>query len=605
MTRLGLTVPWHEDETVVSYCSRLAAANGIENVKDFCGYFSLNHRKIVASDLAEIDKLLQLTGAGSAAGRLFVRDGWFFEINGERLAKHSVTRNPLRYCPHCLSEDFKVQRGPLGTRGYGRLSWCISFLRTCPKHHVLLRVAQHDAPYSGDDVVRLIAAEMRAVDVRKAEESYMTTEFERFIATALWGRRDALGWIDQFPLYVVGRMSELIGLSVLCGKVYYVDDLTDADVWIASQVGFAIMKGGKDHFEDFLKSMHADFWLKKTHTGGRALYGRLYERLANETKDPAYDPIKKIIYDVTLDSLPFGPGDELFGRVTERRNHSVHSAAQEFKIHPKTLRKLLLNANVPGMDVLTDERIVLPKDQMVALVDRLSGDVSGQDAAEYLGVTRTLWSTLVRDRHVKTAAGEHTTGMYDLYKIADLDAFLAKILSMANTSFDPALGLVALGTVVKRANCTFSEILTLLFQGRLQTVSVHPGGRRMDALLFDTGEIKRLTELPDHGRFRMADASRVMGVPRNTLTKLIKANRVKASISTNPSNRCKQCTIELSVMENFKAEYISLFNLAKQHRMKIDWVQREFAAIGILPAISSNEVGTTFYRRSDFVCPIH
>ncbi|MGO6822314.1 TniQ family protein [Rhizobium ruizarguesonis] len=600
MSLLSITVPFHSDETAFSFCSRLAAANGVTNVKDFCWYLGLNHVKIAVGNPEETGKLMQLAGVGDLAGRLLTKDGLFYNVNGQRLSKKSVMRSRLRYCAHCLEEDLQTEGVRREARGYGRLTWCVCFLRTCAEHQTLLRLADQNELTGSHDVARMIAAELPNMS-SSTFPAVSRTNFEDFIEDAVWGRRTSHGWIDEFPLYVVGRLSELVGAALTFGKVYHVEDHPEADWLKAAQVGFDVLKSGQRSFEEFLVSMHGDFWNKKTHTGGRALYGRLYERLAHETSDRAFDPIRKVMYDVTLDTLPIGPGDEMFGRVTERRIHSVHSAAQEYRIHPKTLRKLLQNANVIlGSDTLTDERTLLPKDEMLALVDRIRGNLSAQHAAEHIGVSRTAFKVLVRDGHIQNSVGSDQAGMYALYRPSDLDAFVAKALSHATCAFNQSAALTSFSETIKRANCKFAELLGLLFGAKLETVSVHPGRTGLRAIMFNPTEVARYTALPSQDGMNIVDAAKELNIPSRILRNLIDTGWVVAEWQLNPVKRCRQRYLQPSVVEEFKCDYVSLFNLAKEFRKNVGLIRRQLRPLGIFPSISAEAVGATFYHRSFF-----
>ncbi|WP_165504939.1 TniQ family protein [Rhizobium leguminosarum] len=600
MNKLSITVPFHSDETAFSFCSRLAAANGFSNVKDFCWSLGLNHVKITVGNPEETAKLLQFAGVDDLAGRLLTTDGLLYSVNGERLSKKSVMRSRLRYCAHCIAEDLRTEGVRREARGYGRLTWCITFIRTCPKHQTLLRVTDQNELTGSHDVVRMIATELPNMS-SPTLEPVSRTNFEDFIEKAVWGRRAFHGWMDEFPLYVVGRLCELVGASLTFGKVYHVEDYSEADWLKAAQAGFDVLKSGQRSFEEFLISMHGDFWNKKTHTGGRALYGRLYERLAHETSDRAFDPIRKIMYDVTLDTLPIGPGDELFGRVTERRIHSVHSAAQEFGIHPKTLRKLLKNAKaIVGGDALTDERTLLPKEEMLALVDRIRGNLSAEQAAEHLGVSRTAFDVLVSEGHIKNSAGFDQVGMYALYRPADLDAFVAQAASHATCTFDQNAGLTSLAATVRRANCKFVELFGLLLGARLKTVAVKPGKSGFSAIMFDPKEVARLTALPSQDGMNVVDAAKELNVGSQVLRNLIDTGWIVSEWQLNSINRCPQRFIRPAVLEEFKRDYVSLFNLAKEFRINIGRLGRQLRALGNHPSITSDAVGATFYHRSLF-----
>ncbi|MBY5439271.1 hypothetical protein [Rhizobium leguminosarum] len=327
----------------------------------------------------------------------------------------------------------------------------------------------------------------------------------------------------------------------------------------------------------------------------------LYERLAHETSDSAYDPIRSVMYDVTLGSLPIGPGDEMFGRVTERRIHSVHSAAQEYRIHPKTLRKLLKNAKaIVGSDTLTDERTLLPKDEMLALVDRIRGNLSAEHAAEHIGVSRPSFKVLVRDGHIQNSAGSHQAAMYALYRPSDLDAFVAKVVSHATCAFDQDAGLTSFSETIKRANCKFAELLGLLFGAKLETVSVHPGRSGLRAIMFNPTEVARHTALPSQDGMNIVDAAKVLNIPSQILRNLIDTGWVVAEWQLNPVKRCRQRYLQPSVVEEFKRDYVSLFNLAKEFRKNVGLIRRHLRPLGIFPSISAEAVGATFYHRSFF-----
>src|SRR3546814_5063239 len=56
----------------------------------------------------------------------------------------------------------------------------------------------------------------------------------------------------------------------------------------------------------------------------------------------AYDPVREVIRQHIIETMPVGPSDHIFSIPVEaRRVHSIRSAAQEAGAHPKRLRKLL------------------------------------------------------------------------------------------------------------------------------------------------------------------------------------------------------------------------------------------------------------------------
>jgi hypothetical protein len=76
--------------------------------------------------------------------------------------------------------------------------------------------------------------------------------------------------------------------------------------------------------------------IERNDWGPRLVFGRLYEWLAHESDDAAYEPLRDIIRRHVIETMPLGPGDDVFGReVTVRRLHSVRSASLEMDVHPK------------------------------------------------------------------------------------------------------------------------------------------------------------------------------------------------------------------------------------------------------------------------------
>jgi hypothetical protein len=98
----------------------------------------------------------------------------------------------------------------------------------------------------------------------------------------------------------------------------------------------------QDRNHEIYTSPSAGFaFIERNDWGLRLAFGRLYEWLAHESDDAAYEPLRDIIRRHVIETMPLGPGDDVFGReVTVRRLHSVRSASLEMDVHPKRLRKL-------------------------------------------------------------------------------------------------------------------------------------------------------------------------------------------------------------------------------------------------------------------------
>lgn len=105
---LPVTVPLLPEETMLSFASRLAAANGVSRLSNLCGHLGLDLNALVRGNEGQIERL---AGFGGVEARDLMNrtsrlsdDGlvWF---RSERLALSAIHRRRVRACPECVSQD--------------------------------------------------------------------------------------------------------------------------------------------------------------------------------------------------------------------------------------------------------------------------------------------------------------------------------------------------------------------------------------------------------------------------------------------------------------------------------------------------------------------
>lgn len=603
MSRLSVAVDFHADETVPSFCSRLAAANGVTSMREFCSHLGLDMKAIVAGDAYEVERLMSFAGLSPRdASRGSVRrvDNPS-AVNGEVIMARSYSTSRLRYCPRCLREDVENGSGLEITRPYGRALWCFSFIRTCKRHEVGLQTinARDIDPSGYHDVARMVEKVFRRKDFDRDIPRQASHPFERYAENRLTKENSNPLWIDEFPFYMVVRLCEMTGAMEKFGKMFRSDRMSEADWADAAQIGFQILSKGRAAFEDHLRTWHDPFWKTKGHVGGGLLYGRLYEHLAHESEDPAYDPIRKIMCDVTLNDLPFGPGDYLFGPVAKRRVHSVHSAALEYGIHPRTMHKLAENAGIiiHGSGH-TPERKLMNAKAVRQMMKTVGVAMDWEDAMARLGVTRTMWSALSKG-YIAALPETSQQGMQALYDPGVVDTFIEKATSKATMSMETTDGFLPIEKIVKKTNCKFVEVIDLLLEGRLMRVAVDNLGVGLGRLRFDLEEIADLMRLPDHGGLSLREVSKRLTANDRVVRRLVDLGHLASEIAINPVKRCEQQIVQEEALADFVREFISLYVLAKERRENIGAVKRLLAYLGIDPAFPPDDVGATFYRRRD------
>ncbi|WP_274426869.1 TniQ family protein [Chelativorans sp. YIM 93263] len=386
MTQLTIRTRLHSGETPASFCSRLAAMNGRLEARHFCADLGFNFQDVVDGRDAALSRLAYLADIDVSSLRdsaiLKTADG--YQVDGQRMTRNLMIRNRLRFCPECLAEDMRRQDEHPLARAWGRRKWLISFIRTCNVHNVsLVECSVQQEPSMIHDFAAMVQVDRWEIpEAAKRSVVREPSAFEHYLLDRINGHVGAAPFLDALPFYVAARFTELLGAVVTRGLKAPIRSFSGDDWWQAGAAGFSITSCGEDGIRSWLSEKQAAFGGKTGDVGGRALYGRLYETLAHDSDDPAYDPVRKLIREHAIDTLPLGPGDDLFGPITDRRWHSVQSASKEFGVHPKRLRKLLIEADVLSKDTATlaNARIMLDAEEIAEFVAEVKDTVSAKEA---------------------------------------------------------------------------------------------------------------------------------------------------------------------------------------------------------------------------------
>lgn len=604
MNGLALTVPFHEDESLASLCSRLASANGIGKAREFCTHMGMQFQHIVdghPSAVAKLAALIRQTTADLQGGVIAKVDGRYL-INGEKLTRPFLARSRLRYCPTCLKEDASHNDRLPGTRLYGRRNWLVSFIRTCSKHDAPLAATSKPAePSFMHDFSALMRVEEPPSSREVATESRRYSDFERYVSNRLEGKASSFGLLDSLPLYAAARATEILGAVLEHGIKVVADNLSEDQWWKSANSGFEVISQGEQALRDCLSGFHQRYFRGSGNMGGRSLYGRFYEWLAHESDDPAYEPLRNLLRNHAVASLPFGPGDDLFGPLTvERRWHSVHTAALQYNVHPKRLRKLVVEAGLAEPDALekTYDRILLDARTVDSFMLTTSGTVSYKEARSHVNAPRVQWKLLVDDGYVRPHAnGRAEHGLQLRFTPTELDRFLDELRIRCAKDWDGDPSLVTIPEASRRANCKVSEILELLLAGSLCNVAADSSVHGFLGIRISFEELRSKTMLPDHGGLSLRETERRLGTKTQVLVALLELGAIKSSTATNPINRCPQTIVRPEDLESFNTKFVSLSNLARERGEHFSKTKKTLVAAGILPAFDPGRIGATIYER--------
>jgi hypothetical protein len=298
------------------------------------------------------------------------------------------------------------------------------------------------------------------------------------------GRPPAGNWLDEFPLYAAGRLTQFVGAMINKGRDFVTGRLSEDDWLEAGRIGFEITRAGPPAFQNFLRSLHDLFWDRQGDFGGRLIYGRLYEMLAHENEDPAYDPVRSLIRETAVESLPIGPDHRLFGVPSPRRWHSVHSATKEFGLHHKTARKKLAAARlIPFGEETADSRTLVDAAKMEEFVRRWQSSLKTDAAMQRVNIGRSSWDIVLKEGYVKPLIEDYKEyGVAPLFPLDELDRFVARLEAAAPVATTSENDFVSLPTAAKRASARLSQILRFLFAGKLDSAYTEPGSRGFEGV---------------------------------------------------------------------------------------------------------------------------
>lgn len=352
---LPFAVVLHDDETLISFLSRLARANGLPGVQDLLAGFEIDWTGCLAGSVGVLQHIADLTDMPvdrvSAAACCKTADGQFV-LSGEKLHDPRILRGQFRVCPACIRNDLgdHVDTASL-TRIYARKVRALKPARICPQHGLHLV-----APPEPGVMHEFCASwEPWLIEIAEGELDQPTQAeglFEAFAAARLAGTVPRSGWADHSPLCALGVASEVLGRCSDGGG----DAETSA---VATDKGFELLAAGEP-------AILAELDRRRTRTGlpqdrPQKRYGPIHEWLKRGGgAAPEFDPLREILRGHIEATWPIGPGDLLLDKtVTERRFHSVLAAAAQYDMRPARVRRLLVDAGLEGAmsDLPPDERL--------------------------------------------------------------------------------------------------------------------------------------------------------------------------------------------------------------------------------------------------------
>jgi len=190
MHKLPVITPLKHRETLISFVSNLAAANGTPTVLEFCNDLKLRWTKAYRGNRDELERLSVLSTVPLnelAEVSLVGLGDRRYEIAGETVMAKTLRMHETRVCPQCIAEDLE------GAAPFGRIEWQVAAYRTCHNHCVpMFRLPKAVRPRCDFDFIRRVEDHKEAILEQSgcSPQRTATTKFESYLHRRLSGVRE-------------------------------------------------------------------------------------------------------------------------------------------------------------------------------------------------------------------------------------------------------------------------------------------------------------------------------------------------------------------------------------------------------------------------------
>lgn len=303
MAKLSLTLPFQPNETLPSYCSRIAAVNGIGSASEFSAHFGFSFDHLTKGWYVDLDVFAELVGKelDQLQHGQITQFRKTVETCGEVFTREFIDTQRCRLCPTCVLNDI----GPKYSfhRAYSRAEWMLRFVHTCQDHGSPLvsfgSLRKNACDFATQ--VRTIINELEShVTVAR---SNVPTRLQDYVINRLRGGKTQGIWLDGFAVQAAAHFTELLGAMARDGTDPDLEGYTSGD-WIeVADIGFEIAKDGaaavRAALQVFLASKQSAHRIRAS-----VFFGRLSAELLERFEQPGYLDLAKFLENVARERYP-------------------------------------------------------------------------------------------------------------------------------------------------------------------------------------------------------------------------------------------------------------------------------------------------------------
>jgi hypothetical protein len=600
--RIGGNVELHLDETLFSFLSRIACANGIGSMRQFLDHMDLQLRDIVDGSRSAIRRIEELTGVNETAllNALPLVEPEMIQLNGQSITRR-LWPQAMKFCPCCVIQDIATGSGTRLSRPFVRASWICETTSICPEHGLRLALSdQYRDGHTKRDFSLFVSGNMSRIgSLADSLPRIAPVAADWYFYRRLnFGSKGSL-ILDTLPFYMAAKLCEILGKIITHGINTRPQTMSPIQLDAVREAGFELLSKGETALEEFLVALTEKYWTTANRKPPSAYFGQLYTWLEKLESRDEVRHLSELLRKVAAESFPLGPGDAFLGEVTDRRIHTVRTAMRKYDLSTKEVCELFAEAALSESDA--------PRYQGAAVFDANATDVIFETKNDRQGrkvISRALGLERMRAT-IFSPSWQHalrpipdSTNRQARFSMAEGKALLSRLT--ANAGDHRGAEMIQIDAVGRWTGLTYKQVLQYLYDGELSRVS-------FDATLGLAGikvsykELREKNTAPHRGELIVEEVAAELRSSVEAVNFLIEKRYFKATRIEHDDDR--YWVVAPSSLLSFKAKYTSTETLANLENCLSLHVEHIFRQRGVEPVIRDRHRRPLFYENSELATP--
>ena len=593
MSRLALTLPYHEYEPPYSYVSRLAVRNGWSFAESFVADMGTTWQEIWRGDDAAIRKMARIASQDPAAMlkyNLSRTPYGRFALGQERLRWTQLDRSTMRVCPSCLMED-RESHGKL--RPHCRVHWVLSHYRVCSVHRIpLIELPKAVYPRCRFDAWQRINDNWCSIEEKAEKAGHMFgTRYSNYVVNRLARKRSKV-WLDQLPLGLVGQFCELFGLTLRFGSDQSRYPCSTEELATATEVGFRAAQDGPNGIWDALNVIRRESTAKGNTFSGD--FRKLYTWLnAMDASDPDYAPILDVMAEFAFNEYSFEVGSTFLGRrCRKRQNYCPAGLASTYGLDICMSRRILAGLN---QEIEPNRKPVLRADYVAPIVDQFCRSVLPHEAEVMLGVDRAVLARLVENKLL--AAPLRIAGCNERYDPQDITKFEAAMFANSKAVSTLSEDFASMRNLRTMYSLRLDLMCQWVLSGSVKAVEHCGDASSFQDIALSVEEVRNRLSRSERPNYSKAELKSLLCINDTTVAYLVRENLIFSEELKNSFNNKVEHRFWPEAIDGFLEKYVPLGLFAKTLFLQPFAAQQRLAKNGVLPVEFPSKCSRIFRRK--------